>query len=53
MEKTQSDAPFVAFYVVHTVTFVLPDEMGRCVDHGTSVVYSHTPIKPCRVSQAK
>ena len=25
---------------------------GRCVDRGTTVVYSYTPIKPHRVSQA-
>ena len=25
--KTQNDAPFVAFYDMHAVTFVLPDEM--------------------------
>ena len=26
--KTQNDAPFVAFYNMHAVTFVLPDEMA-------------------------
>ena len=26
--KTQTDAPFVAFYDMHAVTFVLPDEMA-------------------------
>ena len=26
--KTQNDAPFVAFYDMHAVTFVLPDEMA-------------------------
>ena len=26
--KTQDDAPFVAFYDMHAVTFVLPDEMA-------------------------
>ena len=26
--KTQIDAPFVAFYDMHAVTFVLPDEMA-------------------------
>ena len=25
--KTQNDAPFVKFYDMHAVTFVLPDEM--------------------------
>ena len=30
MEKshTQNDAPFVAFYDMHAVTFALPDEMA-------------------------
>ena len=27
--KTQNDAPFVAFYDMRTVTFVLPDEMAN------------------------
>ena len=26
--ETQNDAPFVAFYDMHAVTFVLPDEMA-------------------------
>ena len=26
--KTQNDAPFVAFYDMHAVTLVLPDEMA-------------------------
>ena len=26
--RTQNDAPFVAFYDMHAVTFVLPDEMA-------------------------
>ena len=26
--KTQNDAPFVAFYNIHAVMFVLPDEMA-------------------------
>ena len=26
--KRQNDAPFVAFYDMHAVTFVLPDEMA-------------------------
>ena len=26
--KTQNDAPFVAFYDMHAVTFVLPHEMA-------------------------
>ena len=44
--KTQNDAPFVAFYDMRAVTSVLPDE---CVNRGTAVVYSYTPIKPCGV----
>ena len=28
MVKTQNDAPFVAFYDMRAVTFVLPDEMA-------------------------
>ena len=28
MDKTQNDAPFVAFYDMHAVTFVPPDEMA-------------------------
>ena len=27
--KTQNDAPFVAFYDMHAVTFVLPDEIAN------------------------
>ena len=46
--KTPDDAPFVTFYDMRAVTFVLPDEMGD----GTAVVYSYTPIKQHGVSQA-
>ena len=28
MDETQTDAPFVAFYDMHAVTFVPPDEMA-------------------------
>ena len=28
MDETQNDAPFVAFYDIHAVTFVPPDEMA-------------------------
>ena len=28
MDETQNDAPCVAFYDMHAVTFVLPDEMA-------------------------
>ena len=40
--KTQNDAPFVAFYDMHAVRFVLPDEMADVLNHGTAVVYSYT-----------
>ena len=51
MDEIQNDAPFVAFYDMHAVTFVPPD--GRCDDRGTAVVFliprlnhkgSHRPI---------
>ena len=48
--KTQNDAPFVTFYDMRAVTFVLPDEMANV---SIAVVYSYTPIKPHGVSQAK
>ena len=32
--KTQNDAPFVAFYNMRTVTFVLPDEMADVLIKG-------------------
>ena len=48
--KTQKDAPFVAFYDTRAVTFVLPDEMQNVSI--TAVVYSYTPIKQHGVSQA-
>ena len=48
--KTQKDAPFVAFYDTRAVTFVLPDEMENVSI--TAVVYSYTPIKQHGVSQA-
>ena len=47
--KTQNDAPFVAFYDMPAVTFVLTDKMA---DVSIAVVYSYSPIKPHRVSQA-
>ena len=47
--KRQNDAPFVAFYNMRAVMFVLPDEIA---DPETAVVYSYTPIKPQGVSQA-
>ena len=47
--KTQIDAPIVAFYDMRAVTFVLPDEMADM----SIAVYSYTQIKPHGVSQAK
>ena len=45
--KTQNDAPFVAFYDMHAVTFVLPDEMANVSIAGLQWFYfSYTPIKP-------
>ena len=32
--KTQNDAPFVAFYDMRAVTFVLPDEMADALIEG-------------------
>ena len=50
MGETQNDAPFVAFYDMHAVIFVPPDEMADVTIAG--LVYSYTPIKPHGVSQA-
>ena len=36
MDETQNDAPFVAFYDMHTVTFVPPDEMADVTIAGFS-----------------
>ena len=38
-KKTQNDAPFVAFYNICAVTFVLPDENGYVLIAGLPVVY--------------
>ena len=51
MEQTQNDAPFVAFYDMRAVMFVLPDEMANVSIAGL-LVYSYTLIIPHRVSQA-
>ena len=41
----ENDASFVSFYDMRAVTIVMPDEMADlCVDRGTAVVYSYTPI---------
>ena len=34
LNKTQNDAPFVAFYDMCAVTFVLPDEMANVLIAG-------------------
>ena len=53
MDETQNDAPFVAFYDMHAVTFVPPDEMavGRSRDCSGLFLYprlnhtgSHRPV---------
>ena len=46
--ETQNDAPFVAFYDTHAVTFVLPDEMPDVLIAGLQwfilIPRSHRPI---------
>ena len=37
MEETQNDAPFVAFYDMHAVTFVPTDEMADVTIAGLQV----------------
>ena len=51
--KTQNDAPFVAFYDMHAVKFVLPDEMANGSITGLQwfmliprLNHSYIPIKP-------
>ena len=46
--ETQNDAPFVAFYDMHAVTFVLPDQMADVSIAGLQWFI----LKPHRVSQA-
>ena len=50
--KTQNDAPFVAFYDMHAVKFVPPDEMADVMIAGLQWSILIPPIKPHRVSQA-
>ena len=50
--KTQNDAPFVAFYDMRAVTFVLPDEMANVLIAGLQWFILIPPIKPHGVSQA-
>ena len=52
MDETQNDAPFVAFYDMHAVTFVPPDEMADVTIAGLQWSIPYTPIKPHGVSQA-
>ena len=52
MDKTQNDAPFVAFYNMHAVTFVPPDEMADVTIAGLQWFILIPPIKPHRVPQA-
>ena len=53
MDETQNDAPFVAFYDMHAVTFVPPDEMADVTIAGLQCLFlyprlnytgSHRPI---------
>ena len=53
MDETQNDAPFVAFYDMHAVTFVPPDEMANVTIAGLQWFFlyprlnhtgSHRPI---------
>ena len=46
MDETQSDAPFVAFYDMHAVTFVPPDEMADVTIAGLQWFILIPPIKP-------
>ena len=48
MDETQNDAPFVAFYDMHAVTFVPPDEMADVTIAGLQWFILIPPIKPTR-----
>ena len=52
-KKTQNDAPFVAFYGIRAITFVLPDEIAEVSITGLQWFIITPPIKPHRVSQVK
>ena len=52
MDITQNDAPFVAFYDMHAVTFVPPDEMADVTIAGLQWFILIPPIKPQGVPQA-
>ena len=49
MDETQNEAPFVAFYDMHAVTFVPQDEMADVTIAG---LQRFIPIKPHGVPQA-
>ena len=49
--KTQNDAPFVTFYNMPAVMFVLPDEMADVSIAGLQWFILIPPIKPHRISQ--
>ena len=46
MDETKNDAPFVAFYDMHAVTFVPPDEMADVTIAGLQWFILIPPIKP-------
>ena len=52
MDITQNDAPFVAFYDMHAVTFVPPDETADVTIAGLQWFICIPPIKPQGVPQA-
>ena len=52
MNKTQNDAPFVAFYDMYAVTFVPPDEMADVTIVGLQWFILIPPIKLHGVPQA-
>ena len=52
MDETQNDAPFVAFYDMHSVTFTPPDEMADVTIAGLQWFILIPPIKPHGVPQA-
>ena len=53
MDETQNDAPFVAFYDMHAVTFVPPDEMADVTIARLQWFILIPPIKPHGVYNGK
>ena len=49
MDETQNNAPFVAFYDMHAVTFVPPDEMADVTIAGLQWFILIPPIKPHKI----